>query len=106
MSFFRYSPKMGGFGGPFRELEKIRDRMETIYSSLASGVSQTRKNYTGVFPLVNLAEDDDNFYLSAELHGAAADNMEVSAKGDTLNLRGHNGPDEAGEGTNSPVRER
>ena len=60
MSFLGYSHKMGGFGVPFRELEKMRDHMETTYSSLASGVSQIRKNYTGVFPLVNLTVDDEN----------------------------------------------
>ena len=106
MSFFRYSPKRGGFGVPLRELEKMRDHMATIYSSLASGVSQIRKNYTGVFPLVNLAEDDENLYLSAELPGAAADKLEVSVKGDTLHLRGQTGPDEAGEEINFHRRER
>jgi len=106
MSLFRYTPKSGRFGMPFWELEKMRDHMETIYNTLAGGVSQIRKNYTGVFPLVNLAEDDDNLYLTAELPGAAPDRLEVSVKGDTLNLRGQVGPAEVGEEVNYHRRER
>lgn len=106
MSLFRYTPKSGKFGMSFWELEKMRDHMETIYNTLAGGVSQIRKNYTGVFPLVNMAEDDDNLYLTAELPGAAPDKLEVSIKNDTLNLRGQIGQAEAGEELNYHRRER
>jgi HSP20 family protein len=75
-------------GLPFLELEKMRNHMETIYNALTGSVAQLRSNYTGVFPPVNLAEDDDNLYLTAELPGAAADKLEVSVKGETLSLRG------------------
>jgi HSP20 family protein len=75
-------------GLPFLELEKMRNHMETIYNALAGSVAQIRSNYTGVFPPVNLAEDDDHLYLTAELPGAAADKLEVSVKGETLSLRG------------------
>lgn len=106
MSLFRYHSKGGRFGLPFWELEKMRDHMENIYNTLAGGVSQIRKNYTGVFPLVNLAEDDDNIYLTAELPGAVADKLEVLVKGDTLNLRGQIGQAEAGDEVNFHRRER
>ncbi len=102
----KFYPKGGRWGLPFWELEKMRDHMENIYSALAGGVSQIRKNYTGVFPLVNLAEDDENLYLSAELPGVAAEALEVSVKGDTLNLRGEIRPAEAGEEVNYHRRER
>ncbi|MDL2260350.1 Hsp20/alpha crystallin family protein [Deltaproteobacteria bacterium OttesenSCG-928-K17] len=106
MALFRYHPKGGRFGLPFWELEKMRDHMESIYSTLAGGVSQIRKNYTGVFPLVNLSEDEDTLYLTAELPGAAADKLEVSVKGDTISLRGQIGNTEAGEEVNFHRRER
>ena len=88
MSVFRFVPRAGSTGLPFVELEKMRNHMETIYNALTGGVAQLRGNYTGVFPPVNLAEDDDHLYLSAELPGAAADKLEVSVKGETLSLRG------------------
>jgi HSP20 family protein len=75
-------------GLPFLELEKMRSHMETIYNALTGGVAQLRGNYTGVFPPVNLSEDDDHLYLTAELPGAAADKLDVSFKGETLSLRG------------------
>jgi HSP20 family protein len=75
-------------GLPFLELEKMRSHMETIYNALTGGVPQVRSNYTGVFPPVNLAEDDERLYLTAELPGAAADKLEVSVKGETLSLKG------------------
>jgi HSP20 family protein len=75
-------------GLPFLELEKMRSHMETIYNALTGSVAQARSNYTGVFPPVNLAEDDERLYLTAELPGAAADKLEVSVKGGTLSLKG------------------
>ena len=88
MAMFRFTPRAGAMGQPFRELEKMRNHMETIYNALAGSVAQIRSNYTGVFPPVNLAEDEDHLYLTAELPGAAADKLEVSVKGETLSLRG------------------
>lgn len=105
MSIFKFSPQGGRFGLPFRELEKMRDHMESIYSALAGNVSQIRRNF-GVFPLINLSEDDECLHLSAELPGAAPDGLEVSVKGDTLNLRGRVGAAEAGEDVNFHRRER
>lgn len=106
MSLFSFSPRVGRTGLPFWELEKMRDHMETIYNTLSGGVSQIRKNYTGVFPLVNLSEDDDYLYLTAELPGAAADQLEVSIKGDTLSLRGEVPAGQLGEEINYHRKER
>lgn len=106
MSLFRFQSKGGRFGLPFWELEKMRDHMETIYNTLAGGVSQIRKNYTGVFPLVNLAEDDDHLYLTAELPGVAADSLEVAVKGDDLSLKGQVLAAQAGEELTYHRRER
>ncbi|MDR2934511.1 MAG: hypothetical protein LBV70_01305, partial [Candidatus Adiutrix sp.] len=70
MSVLRFTPRAGAMGLPFMELEKMRSHMETIYNALAGGVTRARSNYTGVFPPVNLAEDDERLYLTAELPGA------------------------------------
>lgn len=106
MSLFKNPTRGGRFGSPFWELEKMRDHMETIYSALAGSVSQIRKNYTGVFPLVNLAEDDDNLYLTAELPAVALDKLEASVKGDTLTLRGQINPAENSEEISYHRKER
>ncbi|MDR0571459.1 MAG: Hsp20/alpha crystallin family protein [Rickettsiales bacterium] len=66
----------------------MRDYMENVYSALASGVNNFRRNYTGVFPPVNLSEDEENLYLSAELPGIDPGSLDLSVKNDTLTLKG------------------
>jgi HSP20 family protein len=66
----------------------MRNYMENAYNALADGISHVRKNYTGVFPLVNLSEDDGNLYLTAELAGVAPESLDLSVKSDTLTLKG------------------
>ena len=87
MSIFNFQAPKGRYGIPFRELDKMRNHMETIYNSLSGGVANIRKNL-GVFPLVNLAEDDNFIYLTAELPGAVPDSLEATIKGNTLSLKG------------------
>ena len=106
MTIFRFPGRAGGMSLPFLELEKMRNHMETIYNALTGGLAQARRNCTGVFPLVNLTEDDDRLYLTAELPGAAADKLEVSVKGETLSLRGEIPPAQAPEEVNYHRRER
>jgi HSP20 family protein len=62
--------------------------MENVYSALANGVNNIRRNYTGVFPLVHLAEDDDNLYLTAEVPGIDPQTLDLSVKNDTVTLKG------------------
>ncbi len=91
MSIFKFhSAKMGRFGVPFGELEKMRDHMESVYNSLAGSVSQIHKKFTA-YPLVNLAEDGENLYLTAELPGVDASQLDISVKGDSLSLSGNLG---------------
>ncbi|MDR2140262.1 MAG: Hsp20/alpha crystallin family protein [Deltaproteobacteria bacterium] len=90
----------------FWELEKMRNHMETVYNALAGGINQIRRNYTGVFPLVNITEDDNSLFLTAELPGLVADQLEVSIKGDTLTLKGTKTAEKAEENVNYHRRER
>ncbi|MDR1578188.1 MAG: Hsp20/alpha crystallin family protein [Deltaproteobacteria bacterium] len=95
-----------GFPVPFWELEKMRSHMENVYNALAGGINHFRRNYTGVFPLVNTLEDDDNLYLTAELPGLAADQLELAIKGDTLTLKGAKVADNVDANANHHRRER
>jgi HSP20 family protein len=80
--------------------------MDNVYSTLASGVNHFRRNYTGVFPLVNLAEDDDNLYLTAELPGIDPQSLDLSVKLDTLTLKGSKKVEDEGKEVNYHRRER
>jgi HSP20 family protein len=95
-----------GLPDRFWELDKMRDYMAHVYSSLASGVNHFRRNYTGVYPLVNVLEDDLNLYLVAELPGLDLSKLDISVKGDTITLKGVKPSDKIEEGVNYHRRER
>ena len=103
MNFIRWRR---GIANPLGELERMRSYMESAYGALANGVGQLRRNYTGVFPLVNLAEDDDNLYVTAELPGVDPASLDVSIKSDTLSLKGLKRTDVEGAEVNYHRRER
>lgn len=61
----------------------------------------------GVFPPVNLEENDEGYVLSAELPGVAPEDIDVSIEGATVTLAGQRKVEyAAGEGTAVHRRER
>ena len=71
---------------PFEELEQMRSRMDRLSEGLSRG--SWREPTAGVFPLMNVTEDKDNYYLRAELPGIGAEELDISVTGDTLSLSG------------------
>jgi len=67
---------------PFDELERIR-REFGDYSKTGQWEPPT-----GVFPLTNITEDKDKFYLRAELPGIKAADLEISATANSLSISG------------------
>jgi len=60
----------------------------------------------GVFPLLNMYEDPDNLYVTAELPGVPAQDLELSVEKNNLTIRGERKIPEAGEKVNYHRRER
>jgi HSP20 family protein len=50
------------------------------------GVTPGRK--AGVFPLINLTEDKNHYYLRAELPGIQSNDLDIQATGTTVSLSG------------------
>ena len=71
---------------PFEELERMRRQMDWLAGSLSRGFF--REPSAGVFPLMNMTEGKDNFYVRAELPGLKSDDLEISVTGDTLSISG------------------
>jgi HSP20 family protein len=46
------------------------------------------ENWSGVFPPLNITQDNDNYYVRAEAPGVAAKELEISAVGRKLSLTG------------------
>jgi HSP20 family protein len=87
----RIGRPMGEYRSPFEELELMRRQMERLMEDLG-GTSATRpflrEPWARVFPLINLTEDKNNYYLRAELPGIKADDLEMTVTGNTLTLSG------------------
>jgi HSP20 family protein len=74
------------WGDPFRELESIQRRMSRLFEeSFGPGPAPWRP---GVYPLVNLSEDQDHLYVRAELPGIKPEALEITVHGGNLILRG------------------
>lgn len=76
-----------GFGGAFEELERMRRQFDEVF-----GRSGERSPYrlagAGVFPLINLTEDKENYFVRAELPGLSAAEINISVTGRNLSISG------------------
>lgn len=70
----------------FRELNKLQDEMNTLFDRVFG--RRADQGGAGVFPLVNVAQDSDNIYVSAELPGMEPKDLEVIVKEDSVTLKG------------------
>ena len=68
------------------ELERMRQDMDRLTEGL--GGRSFGLPTAGVSPLVNLTEDKDGYYVRAELPGLKADELNISATGNTLSISG------------------
>ena len=61
-------------------------QIERLFQKLGGELS--REPMAGVFPLTNVTEDQDNYYVRAELPGTKADELDISVTGNSLSLSG------------------
>jgi len=72
---------------PFDEVERLRRQMDVLTGGVTGGRVWSAPT-AGVFPLMNVTEDKDHYYVRAELPGLKADDLELSVTGDTLSISG------------------
>jgi len=77
-----FGTPLWGMKNPFEELERMKSQMERLFQS------SYEKPAAGVFPLTNLTEDKDNYYVRAELPGLKTDDLDISVTGNNLALSG------------------
>lgn len=71
---------------PFEELDRLRRQMDRFlgtYGGETPGVT-----FAGVFPLTNVSEDKDAYYVRAELPGIKADHLDISVTGSNVTISG------------------
>jgi HSP20 family protein len=89
---------------PFEEIEQMRRNMDVLFGELQQGPHRILG--TGVFPLSNLSEDKDNYYVRAELPGLKADDINISANGNSLSISGERKIPSEGENVRYHRKER
>lgn len=81
---------------PYDGFEKMRRDMDRIFENLSGRLSGEYS--AGVFPLMNISEDKDSFYIRSELPGMKANELDISVTADSLSISGERKiPEESGQ---------
>ena len=82
----RVWPSRPTFDSPFADFEQMRREMLRL---LDTATDDTFANLgSGVFPPMNVTQDDDNFYLRAEIPGIKPSELSISAVRNRVSLSG------------------
>jgi len=76
----------GGWRSPFEELERMKRQVDRLSEGFTGRLFG--EPTAGVFPLINLTEDHDNYYVRAELPGIKAEDLDLSVTGNNLSIAG------------------
>jgi HSP20 family protein len=88
----------------FDELERMRNEMARLFDQ-ATGRS-IQGTTAGVFPLVNVTEDKDNYFVRAELPGLKAEALNIAVTGNNLTISGERKIPSEGDNVRYHRRER
>ena len=92
------------FGAPFADVEGLRRQMERFIN--AFGDRPLASEGAGVFPAINITEDADSYYISAELPGVKSADLDINATANQLTLAGERKISEEATGARYHRRER
>ena len=93
-----------GFHGAFREFDRLRREMDELYGALSGGTLPMPS--AGVFPLTNLTEDTDTYYIRAELPGMKSDELDIQVTAEGISISGERKIPKEGENVRYHRRER
>ena len=65
----RVWPSRPAFENPFADFDQLRREMLRVFASAAGNNDGPRDFSAGVFPPMNVTQDDNNFYVRAEVPG-------------------------------------
>lgn len=71
---------------PFDELGRMKRQMDRLMDFF--GDRPTGRSLAGVFPLINLTEDRDHYYVRAELPGLTHDALDIQVTANSLSISG------------------
>jgi len=83
----RVWPSRPTFEGPSAEVDQFRrEMMRLLDTAVEDAFGDTAG---GVFPPINVTQDDDNFYMRAEIPGTKPDQLSISAQRNRISLSGN-----------------
>ncbi len=101
MAIIRFNRPLGG---AFSELDRIRGEIDRVFNEMSSG--SLPRDYSGVFPPVNVYEGKEAYLLSAELAGVDPQDVEIMVTGDNVTLKGERKAEDGGKKASYHRRER
>lgn len=73
---------------PLETFQSLRRQMDMLSDLMSGTRSATEALAGGVFPLINLTEDTENYYARAELPGMESDDLDIQIDGKNLTISG------------------
>lgn len=73
------------FRSPFAELEQMKRQMDRLMEGWGSAY---QRPFAGVFPLINLTESKDSYFIRAELPGVVAGDLDIQATANSISVSG------------------
>lgn len=73
-------------GGSLGDLAQMRSQMDRLLEGVFG--RPDRRVTSGVFPLINLTEDKNSYYVRAELPGLSSDELDIQVTGKTVTISG------------------
>ena len=93
-----------GFRRSFNELDRLRRQMNELYGAFSE--SAVPMPSAGVFPLTNVTEDSNHYYIRAELPGTKSDELDIQVTSEGISVSGERKIPEEGNGVKYHRRER
>ena len=95
-----------GSTNPFFEMERMRRQMDALSGVVFGEAPWRRELSAGVFPLLNLTESKDSYYVRAELPGIKAEDLGIEIVNKALTISGERKIPKEGEKVKYHRRER
>ena len=85
MAVLRWKPGFYGWDrDPFAEMPRLRREKDNLLGTSRRGIAST----SGVFPALNVSEDENNLYVRAELPGVVPEEIEITTKENNVIIKG------------------
>ena len=94
-----------GWQHPFSELQRMSRHLDMLTNTMF-GMPSNRWLTHKAFPSVNISEDNDNYYVHAELPGIKPDDIKIEVTGRSLSISGDRTIPSEGESVRYHRRER